>query len=462
MLAVWSPMLVVAVLVYHRLPPRAQIYWLLLLSYAFYTWWAWQFLPVLVFLTLANYGIAAQIAATQASRDKGEKRRRQRWLCAGLALNVAALAALRYGYRSAPFESPFAVLGVSFYSLQALAYLFDTYSGTLRTAHTLADFTLYLAYFPKLVAGPVERPQAFFRQLAQPRIVDDVRLARAATLIAVGLTRKLVLADPLAAQLPVAAFAAPARLDSLTLATTLVGYAFVLYNDFAGYTSIARGVSCLFGIELSRNFAQPFAAHSFTDFWNRWHMTFSHWLRDYIYLPLSRRLLRRNLSRTNVANLLLPPVVTMLVCGLWHGASAHMLLWGGLHGVYLVVERAATLLWPIAPGAIQPRWRRAGGVALVFTLSCWALVAFRLPIDRALEFWRQLVTDPTGSLPNSRVLLYMLPSLWLDWMQSRHGEDTVFMPWPRLARATLLATAVLLWLVMHGAAAPTPFVYQGF
>jgi hypothetical protein len=130
-------------------------------------------------VTLATYAIAAQLGA--------QGRRRLPWLCTGVALNIAALAALRYGYRAAPFEAPFAVLGISFYSLQALAYLFDTYSGTLRTPHTLADFALYLAYFPKIVAGPIERPQAFFRQLAQPRIVDDERFARAGTLIAVGL-----------------------------------------------------------------------------------------------------------------------------------------------------------------------------------------------------------------------------------------------------------------------------------
>lgn len=462
MLVAWVTLLVVAVLVYHRSPAHARTGWLLVLSYAFYAWWAWRFLPVLIVLTLGTYAIGTQIAATPPSREEERQRRRRAWLWAGVALNLAALALLRYGYRSAPFEAPFAVLGISFYSLQAVAYMVDTYSGTLRTPPTLAAFALYLAYFPKIVAGPIERPQAFVSQLTQPPVVDDARLARAATLIAVGLTRKLVLADPLASLLPLAAFDAPAGRDALALATLLVGYAFVLYNDFAGYTSIARGVSCLFGIELSPNFAQPFAAHSFTNLWNRWHITFSHWLRDYVYLPLSRRLLRRNLSRTNVANLLLPPLATMLVCGLWHGGSLHMLLWGGLHGTYLVAERAASLRWPPAPKAVTPPWRYVGGVVLVFTLSCWTLVALRLPIAQALRFWQQLLIGPISALPDGRLLLFMLPSIWLDWMQSRHGEDTVFMPWPRLARATALALAILLWFGLSGATAPTPFVYQGF
>lgn len=461
MLALWLALLVVAVVIYHRFRPHLQIYWLLLLSYAFYAWWAGHFLPVLLLLTLAGYAIARRIDHRRSPQQAAANGRR-RWLWIGIGLNVAALALLRLGYRGEPFAEPFAVLGVSFYSLQIMAYLFDTYSGTLKTPHTLTEFALYVAYFPKMAAGPIERPQQFLRQVLEPRSVDDDRFARAATLIAVGLTRKLALADPLAARLKPEIFATPAAFDRMTLATTILGYAFVLYNDFAGYTSIARGVSALFGIELSQNFAQPFAAHSFTNLWNRWHITFSHWLRDYVYLPVSRYFLRRDLRRTNAANLLVPPMATMLVCGLWHGASFNLLLWGGLHGVYIVLERLAMLKWPPAPGAALPDWRRIGGVALVFSLSCWTLVVLLLPTTLALDVWAQMLTGPVGALPDVRLLLYMLPSLWLDWMQIRHGEDVVFMPWPRLARASLLAIAVPLWLAAYSTAAPRAFVYQGF
>ena len=456
MIALWFAALIVALVIYHRLPPRPQICWLLGVSLAFYAWWAWRFLPALVLLSAASYGIARRIA--QAPPQPG----RRAWLWFGVALNVGTLALLRYGYRGAPFAEPFAVLGVSFYSLQTMAYLFDTYSGALRLPHRPVDFAVYVAYFPKMAAGPIERPQSFLRQLAEARIVDDARLGRAATLIAVGLTRKLVLADLLAARLPTAALAAPAASDRLMLVTAILGYAFVLYNDFAGYTSIARGVSALFGIELSRNFAQPFFAHSFTDLWNRWHITFSHWLRDYVYLPASRALLRRDLSRGNLANLFVPPLVTMLACGLWHGASVHMLLWGGLHGVYLVAQRIGMLRWPPRPGAALPAWRRRIGVAIVFSLSCWTLVALLLPTAQAMEVWWRLASGPMGELPDGRLLLYTLPSLWLDWMQIRHGEETVFLSWPRPARAVLLALAVLLWCAASAATPARPFVYQGF
>src|SRR5579862_912751 len=273
--------LTTALLVYHRLPQHSQAIFLLLLSYFAYACLAWRFLPILLGLSLATYGMALRMGAVD--RSPAAIYRRRRWLWAGVALNVATLAAVRYRYPATPFAAPFAVLGISFYTLQTLAYLCDTYSGALRARHTLADFMLYVAYFPKLAAGPIERPQAFFERLDAPRIVDDARLGRAATLIVVGLTRKLVFADPLAALLPAATFSAPATLGAAMLVLSTVGYAFVLYNDFAGYTGIARGVSELFGIELSRNFAQPFLAHSFTDLWNRWHISFSHWLRDYVY-----------------------------------------------------------------------------------------------------------------------------------------------------------------------------------
>src|SRR6185369_340621 len=193
MLTVWVGLLLAAVLVYHWLPARAQIAWLLLLSYAFYAWWAWRFLPVLAFLTLTTYAISRRLATIAPARDAGAHGRRQRWMWAGVLLNLTVLALLRYGYRSAPFAAPFAVLGISFYALQAVAYVVDTYSGARRTPPSLSAFALYLAYFPKIVAGPIERPETFLRQLTRPRAVDNARLARAITLIAVGLTRKLAL-----------------------------------------------------------------------------------------------------------------------------------------------------------------------------------------------------------------------------------------------------------------------------
>ncbi len=444
----------VVLVVHHQLAARLQRYWLLLASYAFYALSAPQFVAILLLATLANYTLGARLAPGYP--------RRALWLWLGLTFNVAVVAALRYAYRSDPFAGPFAVLGLSFYALQAMSYLLDMHAATLKTRGTLADVALYLAYFPKLVAGPIERARSFLPQLANPRPVDNQTIACAATLIAVGVTRKVVIADPLRALLPPDAFSAPSESGAAVLAAAIIGYAFVLYNDFAGYTSIARGVSGLFGIELSPNFVQPFFARSLTDFWNRWHVTLSHWLRDYVYLPLSRALLRRNPSLWNVPNLLLPPLVTMLASGLWHGGSAHMLVWGGLHGVYLVAERVLFLAWPATPGRRRGVGRLVAAALTVFVLGCWALVAFRMETAVALSFWGCLLGGTSGPLPDGRMLVFLVTSLWLDRMQERHGDTAAFLRLPRVARAALLALAMLLWFLATRQQSSAPFIYRGF
>jgi D-alanyl-lipoteichoic acid acyltransferase DltB (MBOAT superfamily) len=441
---------VAALLVHHILPQRARLAGLLAASYVFHCLVAWQFAPVLLGFTVVNHAIAARLNGPSG----------RAWLWAGVALNVAALGVLRSVYRTAPFAEPFAVVGLSFYSLQAVSYLVDLRAGKVKRCG-LAEVAVYLGYFPKLVAGPIERAGVFLAQLRQPRVVDDETVARAGTLIASGLTRKLLIADPLRAALPQKAFSSPEEIGAVPLAAAIVGFAFALYNDFAGYTHLARGVSALFGIELSPNFARPFASTSFTEFWNRWHITLSHWLRDYIYLPLSRALLRRDPSLWNVPNLILPPMATMLASGLWHGASAHMLLWGGMHGFYLVVERVLGLLRPRRAGSKRAAWRRAAAIVVVFVLGSWAFVPFRVDVETALVYWRGLL-GPAGTLRDVRIPFFLLLSLWLDRIEGRHGDDRAFWRWPRPVRAALLAAAALLWFLATRQEPPAPFIYRGF
>ena len=440
--------------VYHVLPPRARVSWLLLVSYAFYALAAWRFVPVLALVTIVTFVLGRRVGPA----DPGGRR----WLWMGLAFNVAVLAGLRSSFRAEPFAGPFVVVGLAFYSLQAMSYLLDVRSGALSDRGGLADVALYLAYFPKLVAGPIERAPAFLRQLARPHVVDDEVFGRALTLIVIGVTRKLVIADPLAALVPAAAFTSPARQGSVLLATALVAYAFVLYNDFAGYTSIVRGVSSLFGIELSVNFRQPFFARSFTEFWNRWHITLSTWVRDYVYLPLSRALLRRRPSVRNVPNLIVPPMAAMVASGVWHGAGLGFVLWGALHGTYLVGERVLALSRPATPVQTRPAWRQIGTAAVVFVLGTLAFAAFRMDVATAIAFWRRLFQGARGAWPDARMLPIVATSLAIDWIQYRNDDEAVFLRWPRPYRVALAAAAVVLWLVMTDRRATAPFIYQGF
>ena len=233
----------------------------------------------------------------------------------------------------------------------------------------------------------------------------------------------------------------PSTFPAQHLAAWLMGYAFALYNDFAGYTSIVRGVSGLLGVELSQNFVRPYVSKDFTEFWKRWHISLSEWLRDYIFFPVTRKLMSRIKNRQHLVNLITPPLVTMLVSGLWHGLSWQMLAWGGLHGLYQVAERLLSQLRPPRPPAERKWWQAGLSIALVFSLAVLAWLPFRMALPQAWDYlvgmvspgnWaypalRQAGSDllhgkgfwswPEYNLPDPRIFLVLLPALWLDWRQ---------------------------------------------
>lgn len=462
-----------ALVIYYLLPRKPQNYWLLLVSYAFCVTWAWQFALVLLLLTLANFILARHM------RAEGQGRGGVLWV--GIGLNLLALVF----FRSANFFLADALdllaqlgvqaqagglqillpVGLSFYTLGNISYLIDVNSGQAAAATDIVDFALYLAYFPKLLAGPIERARSFLPKLAEQRIVDNGVLARSFTLIVIGAVRKLIIADYLAAIIPADVFVTPTQYAANELWCWLLMYAMFIYNDFAGYTSIVRGVSGLFGIELSPNFELPYFARNFTEFWNRWHITLSHWLRDYIYFPTSRALLRRNPSRRNMLNLILPPLVTMLVSGLWHGLAWNMLLWGGLQGLYLVIERLPSLWRPVVPVQQRPLWRQGVAAGTVFLLVLLAWVPFRMELPVALEYWAGMFSLTYQAI-SFRLVLVLIPLLAavaaLDGIQLHYRDETAFLRWPRWAQAGLLAVSVFLILLLNPGDQGNPFVYQGF
>ncbi len=459
----------ITLVVYFLLPRRWQIGWLLIVSYAFCISWAWQFALVLLLLTAANYTLARRLEHAQ------QRRRTLLWV--GVGLNVLALVY----FRSADFFVPqllalwkplgseamqiLVPVGLSYYVLELISYQADVYRGLVTAVNKPLDFALYLAYFPKLLAGPIERARDFLPRLQQPQVVDNTVVASGLTLIIIGASRKLLLADTLLHAIPAEVFLRPSAFSAPELWGWLLAYGFALYNDFAGYTSIVRGVSRLFGIELSPNFAQPYFARNFTEFWRSWHITLSEWLRDYIYFPLSRSLLRRRRQRGHWSNLALPPLATMLVSGLWHGFSGHMLLWGGLHGIYQIGERLLALRGPVVPPHQQPWWRQGLAMAIVFVLVMLAWVPFRLEIPLALEFWRGLFSWGNWGFIHRRIVLIVpliLVSVGLDWAQRRGHSETVFLRWPRPVQAALLAVAIFLLLIVKQGEGEAPFVYQGF
>ncbi|HEX3053652.1 MAG TPA: MBOAT family O-acyltransferase [Aggregatilineaceae bacterium] len=469
----FAAFVLVVLALYYLLPRRPQNILLLGASYIFYATWSIEFPFILFAVTLVSFVLAQRLQPTETNATE-----RRRWLWLGIGFNLFVLVLFKYagffvdditarlsswGLTHTEGLEILLPIGLSFYILQAISYLIDVSRKQLPASTDMIDFALYMAYFPKLTSGPIERARAFLPKLNAQRIVDNDQLARSFTLIVVGVVRKLVIADSLAAMIPAAYYNAPGTLSVVNLLTYALAYAFWLYNDFAGYTSVVRGVSGLFGIELSPNFQQPYFARNFTEFWNRWHITLSQWLRDYIYFPLSRALIRRNPSRWNVWNILLPPLVTMLLSGLWHGTGWHMVVWGGLHGLYLVGERLFGLWRPAVAPQKQPRWRQVFAIGVVFTLVVIAWVPFSLTLPHATEFARRLTLDRTLHRPSVRVLVVIFISLWIDWVQYRRGgNEIVFLRWPRLVQATLLALALLAIFLVTQATISPPFIYQGF
>jgi alginate O-acetyltransferase complex protein AlgI len=467
-MAITSPAFVlfvaVTLLVYFWLPPRWQQGWLLLASYVFCLSWAWEFALVLFLLTIANFVLAGRLESSQ--------KRRRTLLWASIGVNILVLVYFRAANFFMPqllaLGKPWASeavqilvpVGLSYYVLELISYQMDVYRGVITAVTTPLNFALYLAYFPKLLAGPIEQARDFLPRLQQPQVIDNEAIAESLTLIVVGAVRKLLIADILLIAIPPEAFLYPEAFSAPELWGWLLAYGFALYNDFAGYTSIVRGVSRLFGIELSPNFAQPYFARSFTEFWHSWHITLSEWLRDYIYLPLSRSLLRHR-HRAHWVNVAVPPLATMLVSALWHGFSGHLLLWGGLHGVYQIGERVLTLRGPIVPPQQRSWWP---GRVIVFILVMLAWVPFRLEIPLALTYWRGLFSWGEWGFTHRRIVLLVplvLFSAALDWVQRRHDE-VVFLHWPRPVQAALLAVAIFLILIVTEGEGEAPFVYQGF
>ena len=286
---------------------------LIVASYAFYASWSPAYLALLAGVTGGSYWVGAM----------AYRHRRRALLASGVAAAVGLLAIAKGWLNPLP-------VGISFYVLQAIAYMVDSYRGQLPKRPGLFDYTLHMSFFPKLPAGPIVRADEFLPQLETTPRVTATLLWEALVLISFGLFKKLVVADNLA----LTADPVFANLHTSGSRILLATYAFAvqIYCDFSGYSDIAIGIARLFGYQLPTNFNWPYLAHNPTDFWRRWHITLSNWLRDYVYFSLPG--LRAKTQVYAYGNL----CITMLICGLWHGATWPYVLWGGYHGVLLAAH----------------------------------------------------------------------------------------------------------------------------
>jgi alginate O-acetyltransferase complex protein AlgI len=350
-------------------------------SWAFYATWSPAFLPVLVATTWLDFHLARWIYrlrwdAPGVERDGGIRRARGP-LVLSLAVNLGLLAFFKYGrfvYESIgavawvpptpAFLSVAVPLGISFYTFHSISYVIDTYRGARPPTDSLSDFALYVAFFPQLISGPITRWGFFGPQLDRARRVRFEHLEGALLLLGTGLLKKVVFADSLGAFVDTV-YGDPIRSARIEIWLALYAYAFQIYFDFSGYTDIAWGVAGLLGFALPENFRHPYVSESPSEFWRRWHISLSTWLRDYLYIPLGGNRLGRTRTYVNL-------LVTMLLGGLWHGAAWTFVAWGGFHGGWLAVHRAIVERRPGPPRT--PRWLRR---LVTFHLVTFGWVLFR-------------------------------------------------------------------------------------
>lgn len=412
---------------YHAIPGwRGRKAVLLVASYLFYSAWNPLFIFLLFFATVTDWWLARRIAA---SDDPG---RRRVFLILSLVSNLGLLGYFKYGgFLLASFQQAVAPLGwqyvppawdivlpvgISFYTFQSLSYTIDVYRRQIRADASLSDFALFVSFFPQLVAGPIVRAVTFLPQLLERRRVSADQMGWGLCLMIFGLFQKVVLADGVFAPVVDEFYAAPARVGLLEAWTAVLAFSGQIFCDFAGYSTCAIGAALCFGFELPDNFKSPYGAVGFADFWHRWHISLSTWLRDYLYIPLGGN--RLGPTRTSV-NLML----TMLIGGLWHGASWMFVLWGGLHGLYLLLERQWRRWRPVAASG-EGTFPAA---LLTFIVVSLTWVPFRSPdvatFTQALGGLARLDVPVADSLPLTLVSL-MTAMLLMGW-HWRMRHDTL-------------------------------------
>lgn len=411
-------------MLYWRLPHRGQNWLLLVASYFFYGCWDWRFLGLIFATTTWDFFLARWIAATEIPG------KRRALLVLAITVSLSVLGFFKYyGFFAQELAAWMTTLGlrpllptlqvvlpvgISFMTFQSLSYTIDVYKREIQPARNFIDFALYIAFFPQLVAGPIERAKTLLPQVLEPRSWKPRYFAEGLHDIVLGLFQKVVVADNMAV-LANCVFATPtAELTGTEVLLGIYAFAFQIYGDFAGYSSMARGVAKWLGFNLMLNFQRPYFAIDPSDFWRRWHISLSQWLRDYLYIPLGGN--RGGNFQTN-RNLML----TMLLGGLWHGANWTFILWGALHGLLLCGYRAVV---PTVPKEQLTFAGRLARMVLMFHLVCLGWLLFRADtIGQAGAMLVQLATSvgvtPLATTILGTMLLCVGPLMayeaWVEW-----------------------------------------------
>ncbi len=459
--------LLVTALVYWRLNFRHQNLFLVAVSYAFYAVWDWRFLGLMVFATAIGFYPALAIKKAQAN---GNALLAKRWMVTSVVASLGTLAVFKYanffvdgfmallarfGGSADSFTLGIVLpVGISFYIFHTISYVVDVYQEKLEPTNFFSELALFLAFYPQLIAGPIARAGSLLPQCSNPRTYRQDDIVTGIYQILVGLFRKVVVADS-AAALADRTFSNPTQYNQVQLLCGLLLYSIQIYNDFAGYSDLARGSAKMFGFSLIKNFDLPYFAQNISDFWKKWHISLSSWLRDYLYIPLGGS--RKGKFRTYF-NLM----ATMTLGGLWHGASWNFVFWGFLHGSYLCLYH----LYKESSFKLPTNrfLQEFASPLLVFGLATFTWLFFRSPSEQVTaQYLKGLVSGGLAGgvywlVPTAIIIaLHLLP----DLAQKLRNKDPFFIGL-KPTWATAFAFVMLVCLVASGDLPSQPFIYFQF
>ncbi len=368
---------------YFALKGRNRMWLCLAASYLFYGWWDWRFLGLVLFTTTLDYSLGIVI------RDTPDEAKKKKLVVLSVFMNLGFLGFFKYfnffadsfrtmllNFGMEPSWNTLHIIlpiGISFYTFQSMSYTIDVYRKEFEPERDFFRFATFVALFPQLVAGPIVRAKNFLPQFREDKKFEIERFKEGLVQIAWGFFKKVAIADAIAPFVD-QVFVSPQLFTSAHLLVAVFFYSFQIYCDFSGYSNIACGLAQMMGFDFPWNFRTPYFSRNFSEFWTRWHISLSSWLRDYLYISLGGN---RKGTFFTYRNL----VLTMLLGGLWHGANWTFLFWGFLHGFYLVVQRLTETSWQILMSFLRiPRILQATfAIAIVYFWTCFAWIFFRAP-----------------------------------------------------------------------------------
>lgn len=451
--------------VYRLLLPhqRLRILWVTLFSLYFYYKCAGIYWLLHVVIVVVDYHLARWM------EDAATRREKTGLLVVSLVLNLGMLVFFKYNIYSelwselsgAPFDPTkvFLPVGISFFTFQSLSYTIDVYRGQLKSLDNILDYAFFVTFFPQMVAGPIVRAADFLPQIYKAPHVTREDFGRGIFLIGTGLFKKAVISDYISANFVDRVFDSPLQYTGMENLFAVYGYAMQIYCDFSGYSDMAIGIALLIGFSFPINFDSPYQSRSVTEFWHRWHISLSRWLRDYLYIPLGGN--RKGRVRTYV-NLML----TMLLGGLWHGAALRYIIWGGLHGMALMVERLFKEKIPTAPGLV----RRLLGGFFTFHFICFCWIFFRAQgMENVQNMLSQIVYNFEPQYLTAFLDGYSGVLFWLSLGFSLHFMPADWESWAQrqVVKAPLIGKVIFLFLIIVlvmqiKSAEVQPFIYFQF